>query len=108
MHQKHAIDRAIGERQFVLVHQRRQCRPRRRPFQHALPRRHESEATLGFFAKQAEIGRRITDTEHALASGVAPQRSDAATAKSPRHDAQALAIKIAQVNDIDRHGLELA
>ena len=44
-----------------------QRRPRGRPFQHALGRRHEGDAALAVLAKQAEIGRGIAEAEHALA-----------------------------------------
>ena len=72
MHQQHAIDRGIRQRQLELVDQRRQRRPRGRPFHHALRRRHEGEAALGLLAEQAEIGRGIADAEHALAARVDP------------------------------------
>ena len=40
-------------------------RPCRRPFHHALRRRHEGEAALGLLAEQPEIGRRIADADDA-------------------------------------------
>ena len=70
--------------------------------------RHEGEAALGLLAEQAEIGRRIADAEHALAGGIAPQRTHAAADKAARHHAERLAVKIAQIDDIDGHGGKLA
>ena len=66
----------------------------------------KAEAALGLLAEQAEIGRGIADAEHALAGGVAPQAADAAADEAAGHHAQPLAIEIAQVHDIDRHGLK--
>ena len=63
-------------------------------------RRHHRQAAFGLFAKQAEIGRRIADTEYAQPAGVFPARTNAAADKTPRHDAKVLAIEIAQVDDI--------
>ena len=63
--------------------------PRGRPFHHALRRRHEGKAALGLFAKQAEIGRRIADAEHALAARIGPARADAAADEAARHHARA-------------------
>jgi hypothetical protein len=102
------VDRAVGQRQFVLVHQRGQSRPRGRPFHHALPGRHEGEAAFGLLAEQAEIGRGVADAEHALAGGIPPQSANAAADETTGHHAQALAVEIAQVNDVDRHGLKLS
>jgi hypothetical protein len=48
------------------------------------------KAALAVFAKQAEIGRRIAEPEHALALGVRPALLNAATDQPPRHNAEAL------------------
>ena len=67
MDEQDAIDRGIRQRQREFIDQRRQRRPRGRPFQHALRRRHEGDAAFGVLAEQAEIGRRIAEPEHPLA-----------------------------------------
>ena len=107
MHQQHAIDRRVGQRQFDLVDQRRQRRPRGRPFHHALRRRHEGEAALGLLAEQAEIGRGVADAEHALAGVSRHSAADAAADEAARHHAEPLAVEIAQIDDVDRHGCEM-
>ena len=56
-------------------------------------------------AKQAEIGRRITDPEHPLALRIRPACMDAPIDQPPRDDAEALRIEIAEVDDIDHHKL---
>ncbi len=108
MHQHHPVDRGIGERQFILVDQRGERGPGGRPFHHALACRHEGEAAFGLLAEKAEIGRRIADADHALAGGIAPQLADAAANEAAGHHAQALAVKIAQIDDIDRHAVKLS
>ena len=106
MDQQHAIDRRIGQRQFVLLDQRGQRRPRRRPAHDALRRRHQGEAALGLLAEQAEIGRGIADAQHAQCTGVVPARANAAADEAPGHDAQVLGVEISQVDDI--HGDKIA
>jgi len=44
-----------------------------------------------------------TETEHALALRVRPARVNAAIDQPPRHDAEALRIEIAKIDDIDGH-----
>src|SRR5882724_8763612 len=105
MHQEDAIDRGIRQRQREFIDQRRQRRPPGRPFQDALRRRHESEAALRILAEQPEVGRRIADAEHALAFGPWPAGLDAAIDQPPRHDTEALRVKIAEINDV--HGPNL-
>ena len=107
MHQQHAVDGGVRQRQLELVDQRRKRRPRGRPFHHALRRRHEGEAALGLLAEQAEIGRRVADAEHAQPAGVAPAPADAAADEMPRHRAEPLGVEIAQIDDVDGHGAEL-
>ncbi len=102
MDQQHAIDGGIGQRQFVLLDQRRQRRPARRPAHDALRRRHQGEAALGLLAEQAEIGRRIADAEHAQLMGILPARAYAAADETPGHDAEVLGVEIAQVDDIHK------
>jgi len=97
-----------GSGSSFSVHQRRQSRPRRRPFHHALPGRHERQTPFGFLAEQAEIRRGIADAEHAQAGGVLPQTADAAADEAARHHTELLGVKIAQVHDINRHGLKLS
>ena len=104
MHEQHAIDRGIGERQLELVDQRGETGPVGRPFHHPLHRRHEGQAALRLLAKQPEIGRRIADPEHAHAAGIGKALADAAADEAPRHDAEALGIEIAQIDDVDGHG----
>ena len=105
MHQQHAIDRGVGQRQFELVDQRRQRRPRGRPFHHALRRRHEGEAALGLLAEQPEIGRGVADAEDAH---VRAYRSSARRMPRPTKwratDAEPLGVEIAQIDDVDGHG----
>src|SRR5258705_276054 len=67
MNQQDAVDRGIGQRQRKFIDQCCQRRPRGRPFQHALRRRHEGDAALAVLAKQAEIGGRIAKAEYPLA-----------------------------------------
>ena len=100
MHQQDAVDRGIRQRHTKIVDQGRQRRPRRRPFQHALRRRHEGDAALAVLAEQPEIGRRIAEAEHALALPRRPSRANAAIDQLPRHDAEALRIEVAEVDDI--------
>ena len=102
MDEQHAVDCGIRQRPLVFLDQRRQRRPRRRPTHHALRGRHQRQATLGFFAEQAEIRRRIADTEHALAARIFPARADAAADKAPSDDAEPLGVKVAQVDNV--HG----
>ena len=104
MHQQHAIDGGVRQRQFKLIDQRRQRRLRGRPFHHALRRRHEGEATLGLLAEQPEIGRGVADAEDALSTRIDPAPADAAADEMPRHRAEPLAIEIAQIDDVDGHG----
>src|SRR4029079_11067759 len=82
-------------------------RPRRRPFQDALRRRHECNAALAVLAKQAEIGRRVAEPEHALTLRVGPSRPDRTVDQLPRHDAEAARIEITEIDDIDGHDLNL-
>src|SRR5204862_2180803 len=90
-----------------FIDQGRQRRPRRRPFQDALRRRHERDAALAVFAKQPEIGRGVAEAEHALALHIGPSRPDAAVDQLPRHDAEAARIEITEVDDVDGHGRNL-
>ena len=106
MHEQHAVDRGIGERQVELVDERREARAHRGPFHHALRRRHEGEAAFRLLAKEAEIGRRIADARDAHPARVGKARADAAADEAPRHHAQALGIEIAQVDDVDGHGAQ--
>src|SRR5262245_52145968 len=108
MHEQHAIDRGIRERQFELIDQGGEAGPGARPFYHPLHRRHEGEAALRLLAEQAEIGRRIADPEHAHAAGIGKALADAAANEAPRHDAEALGIEIAQIDDVDGHGIRVA
>src|ERR1700692_4379384 len=100
MNQQNAVDRGIRQRQQELIHQGGERGPRGGPFQHTLGGRHKGDAPLGIFTKKSQIGRRITDAEHALAIGVGPARPDAAIDQLPRHDPEALRIEVAQVNDV--------
>ena len=104
MHQQHAIDRRVRQRQLELVDQRRQRRLRGRPFHHALRGRHEGQATLGLLAEQPEIGRGVADAEDALSARIDPALADAAADEMPRHGAEPLAVEIAQIDDVDGHG----
>src|SRR6266436_1747893 len=107
MNQQDAVDRGIRQRQRKFIDQCRERRPRGRPFQHALRRRHEGDAALAVLAKQAEIGRGIAEAEYPLALRVRPARMDAAIDQPPRHDAEALRIEIAEIDDIDGHALNV-
>ena len=103
MDQQDAVDGGIRQRQRILIDEGCESRPRRGPFQHALRRRHEGDAALGVFPEQSEIGRGITDAEHALTVRTGPSRVDAAIDQFPRHDAEAPRIEVAQIDDIDAH-----
>src|ERR1700753_824564 len=98
-----ANTRATRQRQREFVDQSGQRRPRGRPFQHALRRRHKGDAALAILAEQAEIGRGVADAEHPLTLGIRPARLDAAIDQPPRHDAEALRIEIAEVDHVDGH-----
>src|SRR5260370_5041230 len=80
-----------------------QRRARGRPFQNPLCRRHEGDAALRVLANQAKIGGGIAEAEHPLALRVRPARMNAAIDQPPRHDAEALRIEIAEIDDIDGH-----
>jgi hypothetical protein len=82
--------------------------PIRRPFHHALRRRHEGETALRLLAKEAEIGCRIAHAEHAQPAGVGEAGTDATTDEAARHDAQALGVEGAQIDDVDGHGEKVA
>jgi hypothetical protein len=102
-----AIDRGIRQRHRKFIDQGGERRTRGRPFQHALRRRHEGDTALGVLAEQAEIRRRIADAEHPLTLNIRPARMNAAIDQPPRHDAEALRIEIAEIDDIDGHALNL-
>ncbi len=108
VHQQHAVDRRILQRQIELVDQRGQARPLRRPPHHPLHGRHEGEAPLRLLAEQSEIGRRVADAEHADAAGIGKARTDAAADEAPRRHAQPLGVEIAQIDDVDGHGAKIA
>src|SRR5262249_12671133 len=76
----------------------------RGPFHHALRGRHEGEATLRFLTKEAEIRGWIPDAEHAQAMQIGPAHADAAADEATRHHPEHLAIEIAQIDDVERHG----
>src|SRR5258708_20070657 len=107
MDQKDAVDGGIRQRQRKCIDQRRQRRPGHRPFRDPLRRRHEGDAALAVLAEQPEIGRGIAEAEHPLALRARPARVNAAIDQPPGHDAEALRIKIAEVDDIDGHVLNL-
>src|SRR5690349_19213746 len=108
MHEQHAIDCAVRQRHFLFVDQSGEARAIRGPFHDALCARHESEAALSLLAEQAEIGRDIADAEHALAAHVTPAAADAAADETARHHAEVLAVEVAQVDHVYRHGGKLA
>src|ERR1035437_9407826 len=70
-------------------------------------RRHEGDAARAVFAEKSEIGGGIAEAEHALALRVRPAHMNAAIDQPPRHDAEALRIEIAEVDDIKGHELNL-
>jgi hypothetical protein len=53
---------------------------------------------------EAEIRRGIAEAEHPLAFGTRPTRMNAAINQPARHDAEALRIEPAKIDDIDGHG----
>ena len=108
VHEQHPIDRGIGERQFELVDERGEAGPVGRPFHHPLHRRHEGEATLGLLAKETEIGRGIAHSQHAHAARVGKAPANAAADEAAGHDAEALGVEIAQVDDVDGHAAKVA
>ena len=108
MDHQNPIHRRIRQRQRHLIDQRRQRRAFRRPFQHALRRRHESQTALRRVAKQSQIGGGIADAEHALVLGIRPARLDAAIDQPPRRDAEPLRIEVPEIDDVDGHGRTLA
>ena len=105
MHQQHAIDRGIRQRQLELIDQRRQRGLARRPFHHALRGRHEGEACA---RPPRGTGRDRASHSRCRARagrGVSPQRAaDAAADEMPRHRAEPLDVEIAQIDDVDGHG----
>ncbi len=100
MDQQHAIDRGVGQRQFVFLDQSGKSRAGRRPTNDTLRGRHHGKAAFRLVAEQAEIGRRIADAEDAQPVGIVPPHTDAVADKAAGHDAKLLAIKIAQVDHI--------
>ena len=107
MHQQYAVDRGVGQRQLVLVHQGGERRTIRGPFHHALRGRHEGETALRFVAKQPEVRGGIADPQHAQAVQIGPARADAAADEPACHHAERLAVEIAQIDDVERHGQSL-
>ena len=108
MHEQHAVDGAVAQRQVELVDQRGQGRPGRGPFHHPLRRRHEGEAAFRLFAKEPEIGSRIADAEHLHAAGVGEPGANATSDEAPGDHAKALGIEIAQIDDVVGHGTKIA
>ena len=106
VHEQNTVDRGVGERQFELVHQCREPRPRRGPFHHALRRRHEGKAALGLLAELAEIRRGIAHPEHAHTARVGKTHADAAPDETPRRYSEPLGVEIAQIDHIDGHAPE--
>ena len=103
MNEQHAVDRRLGQRQFILVHQGREHRAVRRPFHHPLGRRHEGETPLRLVAKQPEVWGRIADPDHAQSVHVLPACAYPPADEAPRDPAERLAVEIAQIDDIERH-----
>jgi len=108
MNEEHPVDLGIGERHLQLIDQGGKTGPVGRPFHHPLRGRHEGEAAFRLLAKQAEIRRRITHSQHAHAAGIGEALADAAADKAAGHDAEALGIEVAQIDDIDGHGKTVA
>src|SRR5438477_116472 len=73
------------------------------PFHHPLRRGHEGETALRLLSEQPEIGGRIADPEYAKPLDVAPARTNAARDKPSCHGAECLAVKITQIDDVERH-----
>jgi hypothetical protein len=69
---------------------------------------HEGEAAFRFFPKEAEIGTGVADPEDAQASHIREARPDATAYEAARHNAEALGVKIPQVDDINGHVHSLA
>src|SRR5262249_6795219 len=57
----------------------------------------------GIFTKKPEIRRGIADAQYALAFGAGPALPDAAVDQLPRHNAEALRIEVAEIDDVDAH-----
>src|SRR5262249_31740740 len=83
MHEEHAIDRGIGERQLELIDEGGETGPVGRPFHHPLHRRHEGEAAFRLLAKEPEIRRRIAHPEYAHAARVGKALAYAAPHEAP-------------------------
>ena len=104
MHQKHSVDRRIGEWQIELFDQCGERRARRGPFHYALRSRHEREAPLGFLAEQPEIRCRIANAHDAQPARIRPAGADTAAHKAARNRAQRLSVEVAQIDDIEKQG----
>jgi len=100
VHEENTIDRRIGKRQFEFIHQRDECRSRRRPFDHALCCGHEGKAAFRVLAKQAEVRRRVADAQHPQSGASGPQSANAAADEPPRYRSKRVSIEIAKIDDI--------
>jgi hypothetical protein len=108
VHEQHSVNGGIAERHLQFVDQGGKGGPVARPFHHPLRRGHEGEAAFRLLAKETEIGRRIADPQQAHPARICEALANAASDKPTRHDAEALGIEIAQIDDIDGHGKTVA
>src|SRR4051812_8111528 len=104
MHQQDAVDRRIAEREIEFLHQCGERGARRRPFHHALRRRHEGKTAFRLIAKQAEIGRRVTDPGDPLRARIAPALANPAADEPSRNRSELLSVEVAKVYYVKRHG----
>src|SRR5437763_16839146 len=108
MHEQHTVYCGIGKRQLKLVDKPGETRSVTRPLQHSLCGRHKGKTALRLLPKQTEIRRRIADTKHAQTARIGKASANTPAHEPSRDNPEAHSVKIAQVDDIDRHTTTLA
>ncbi len=108
MHKQYAVNRRVGERHFKLIDKSGESGPVARPFQHPLCRRHKGQAALSLLAKETEVGRRIAHADDTHSARIRKAPANAAPDEASRDDPEAHGVKIAQIDNIDRHSAKLA
>ena len=103
MHQQHAVDREILQRQLAFLGERHGVGPVLRPGEHALRGRHHRDDALRLLAKRLEVGGGIAEAEQPHAAQVRPDQPDAAADHAPRHLAEAGRVEIPEIDDVDMH-----
>ena len=108
MDQEHAVDRAVGQGQVVLVDQGGEVAALARPARHALLRRHEGQGALRFLAERPQEGRGIAQAQHGLAAHVRPHFAQPRAQQPHRHLPEGAAVKLVEVEDVRPHVAILA